>query len=97
MKDHTLKIMLDKKLIATIHSDDPAYFGGYMNDNFKAVAHALNLSREDIATLAYNAIEASFASDLQKQAHRSQLDGYCRQKGVFMTPGPAADGRRMAI
>ncbi len=52
--------MLDAGLKATINSDDPAYFGGYLNENFTALAEALALDREDIRTLVINGFEASF-------------------------------------
>ena len=57
---HPLKIMLERGLVATVNSDDPAYFGGYLNDNFIAVAEALSLSEPDITTLINNSFQASF-------------------------------------
>jgi adenosine deaminase len=60
LKDHNLKKMLDLGVCVTINSDDPAYFGGYMNQNFLETAEALDLSREDIVALARNSFEASF-------------------------------------
>jgi adenosine deaminase len=52
--------MLDAGLKATVNSDDPAYFGGYLNENFEALAVALGLGREEIRTLVINGLEASF-------------------------------------
>ena len=60
MKDHPLKKLLDRGLKVTINSDDPAYFGGYIADNYLAVQRALDLSEEDIRTMARNSFEASF-------------------------------------
>ncbi len=60
LTEHPLRNMLDSNLVATINSDDPAYFGGYMNENFTQIADALSLSAEDIATLARNSFVASF-------------------------------------
>lgn len=57
---HPIKRMLDFGLLATVNSDDPAYFGGYINENFRRVAEAVGLSPEDIQTLARNSLEASF-------------------------------------
>ncbi len=57
---HPIKRMLDLGLRATVNSDDPAYFGGYINDNFRRVAEAVGLSPEDIQTLARNSLDASF-------------------------------------
>jgi adenine deaminase len=76
MKNHPLKKMLDLGLKATVNSDDPAYFGGYMNENFVAVAEALNLTRQDIVTLARNAIEVSFLSPEHKAKNSNYLDKY---------------------
>ncbi len=57
---HPIKRMLDLGLLATVNSDDPAYFGGYINENFRRVAEAVDLSTEDVETLARNSLEASF-------------------------------------
>lgn len=78
LHDHPLKKMLDLGLKATINSDDPAYFGGYMNENYKAVAHALNLDKDALLTLARNGIEASFLDPVGKEALLGQLDGYAK-------------------
>ncbi len=66
-RKHPLKIMLDKGLLATVNSDDPAYFGGYVNENFKYVADSLNLSKNDIVKLAKNSFEGSFLEDSAKK------------------------------
>ena len=50
-----------------VNSDDPSYFGGYMNDNFIAIQQALDLSNEELKQLATNSFEASFISDQEKQ------------------------------
>ncbi|MBV9045844.1 MAG: adenosine deaminase, partial [Alphaproteobacteria bacterium] len=63
MREHPLKRMLDAGLRATINSDDPAYFGGYVNDNYNAVSAALNLTRDDLVTLAKNSFKGSFLPD----------------------------------
>ena len=66
LSDHPLKAMLDKGIKATLNSDDPAYFGGYLNENFIQTAEALNLSEDDIYKLVKNSFEASFADDKRK-------------------------------
>ena len=66
MNEHPMKRMLDLNLKVTINSDDPAYFDGYLNENFLAVANALDLCETDILTLARNSIEASFLDENQK-------------------------------
>lgn len=71
---HPLKRMLDAGLCATVNSDDPSYFGGYLGDNFMAVAEALDLSRADLVTLARNSIEASFLPPEEKAPHLARLD-----------------------
>jgi len=60
MADHNLKRLLDQGLRITVNSDDPAYFGGYVNENFEAVRSALDIDRDGIAQLARNSFEASF-------------------------------------
>ncbi len=76
MKDHPLKKMLDLGLKATVNSDDPAYFGGYMTENFKAVANALNLSKDELLTLTRNGIEASFVSNDEKTRMNQRLEKF---------------------
>lgn len=78
LKDHPLKKMLDLHLLATINSDDPAYFGGYINDNYIAVAEALNLTPGDIVKLAKNSFQAAFLSDETKQKYFSAIDDYAK-------------------
>ena len=65
--DHNLKKMLDKKLMVTVNSDDPAYFGGYLNQNLIETQAALNLSFEDIKTLLINSFKSSFLSEERKK------------------------------
>jgi len=73
---HPIDTMLRAGLRATINSDDPAYFGGYVNDNYRAVAAARGLSRDDLATLARNSFAGSFLSDEEKAVHLAKLDAY---------------------
>jgi adenosine deaminase len=68
--------MLDLGLLVTVNSDDPPYFGGYLNDNFIAVASALSLTKGEIAQLAVNSFQASFLPDSIRQKNISLLDGY---------------------
>lgn len=74
MRDHPLKKMLDLGLRATINSDDPSYFGGYMDDNFRAAIEALDLTRDDIKTLAKNSFAGSFLSGGEKRAQLAAID-----------------------
>jgi adenine deaminase len=73
MSEHPLKRMLDAGLLVTVNSDDPPYFGGYMNENFTAVQQALDLSREDLVQLARNSFEAAFLSDEEKRTLIAEL------------------------
>jgi len=66
MAAHNLKRMLDAGLRVTLNSDDPAYFGGYLAQNFLEAAEALELSRADLALLARNSLEASFVTDAER-------------------------------
>jgi len=74
MTDHPLKEMLDRGISVTVNSDDPAYFGGYLNDNYIAVADALNLSKEEIIQLVKNSFEASFITDGEKKVFLRIVD-----------------------
>jgi adenine deaminase len=76
MSKHPLREMLDAGLNATINSDDPAYFGGYMTENYNAVVDALHLSKDEIITLARNGINATFCTDGEKAKMTQQLDDY---------------------
>ncbi len=73
LAEHNLKLMLDAGLRVTVNSDDPAYFGGYIAENFRAVAEALELSRADLATLARHSLEASFVTDAERAPWLAQL------------------------
>jgi adenosine deaminase len=76
LEDHNLKRLLEQGLRVTVNSDDPAYFGGYIADNFVAVQRALDLSREAIVQLARNSITASFMGEEQKQSWLSRIEAY---------------------
>ncbi len=69
LRDHPLKSMLDTGLMATVNSDDPAYFGGYVNDNFAAIIEALDLSETHIRQLAENSFRGSFLSQEEIKSH----------------------------
>ena len=58
--------MMDKGLLVTVNSDDPAYFGGYVNENYRAVSRALELRRDEIAATVRNGIEASLMTAAEK-------------------------------
>lgn len=74
LAQHNLKRLLDRGLCVTIHSDDPAYFGGYIGQNYLAVAEALGLTRAELKTLARNSLQASFLTDLERAPLLASLD-----------------------
>jgi adenine deaminase len=74
MKSHNLPQLLDAGLCVTINSDDPAYFGGYINENFQAVGDAFDLTEDDFRTLARNSIEASFLNDERRRKILREID-----------------------
>lgn len=76
MADHNMVQLLDAGLLATINSDDPAYFGGYMNDNFVATFEALPLGLSHAQRLARNSFQAAFLPAAQKQAYLDEVDRY---------------------
>lgn len=73
LHEHNLRRMLQQGVCVTINSDDPAYFGGYMNDNFIATADALELSNAELKQLAINSFNASFLSKAEKQHWIAQI------------------------
>lgn len=73
LADHVLPAMLDEGLLVTVNSDDPAYFGGYVDDNFAAVRTALGLEERHLRLLAENSFEASFADAAQRAAWQREL------------------------
>jgi adenosine deaminase len=77
LADHNLGTLLERGVVATVNSDDPAYFGGYVNQNFVETVDALGLSATQARQLAANSLDASFASPAQKRADRERLDAYC--------------------
>ncbi|CCN35262.1 Adenosine deaminase [Vibrio nigripulchritudo SO65] len=79
MKEHNIVDLLRKGLCVTINSDDPAYFGGYMTDNFLAVSDALSPSKEELAQFTLNAIEASFISPPYKEELTDLVSKYSQQ------------------
>lgn len=74
LEDHPLPAMLEAGLLVTVNSDDPAYFGGYVGDNYAAVRDRLGLDDGDLVTLARNSVEASLLPDDRKRELRSEID-----------------------
>ena len=76
MAKHNLRRMLQRGVLVTVNSDDPAYFGGYMNRNFEALAEALDLSAEEIKTLCANSFRASFLSEAEKEEWIRKIESF---------------------
>ena len=81
IRHHPLRRMMEAGLLVTVNSDDPAYFGGYLNENFAAVQHGLDLSDEDLAQLARNSFAAAFLPPEEKQALVRRVNDYVATSG----------------
>jgi adenosine deaminase len=74
LKAHPLRRMMDKDLVVTLNSDDPAYFGGYVNDNYRAVSDALSLKRDEIVAIVRNGFHAALMDASAKDAALAEVD-----------------------
>ncbi|MCW0484856.1 adenosine deaminase [Gaoshiqia sediminis] len=79
LENHPLKKLLDRGLLVTVNSDDPAYFGGYINENYLAIAEALSLSKADLCLLAKNSFRGSLLTAKEQEKHLNSVDSFCRQ------------------
>ncbi|UPQ88842.1 adenosine deaminase [Vibrio sinaloensis] len=84
MQEHNIVELLRRGVCVTINSDDPAYFGGYMSDNFNAVAEHLSVTEQELAQFTRNAINASFVSDSDKSRLHSQLQSFVAGDNGFV-------------
>jgi adenosine deaminase len=73
LEDHNIKKMLDKRLMVMVNSDDPAYFGGYLNKNLIETQEALNLSQDEVKTLLINSFKSSFLNEEKKRQWISKI------------------------
>jgi adenine deaminase len=71
---HPLRRMMDKGLMVTLNSDDPSYFGGYVNDNYRAVSDALSLGRDEVTAIVRNGVQASLMSASEKAKVLAEID-----------------------
>jgi adenosine deaminase len=76
LADHPIRRMFERGLLVTINSDDPAYFGGYIGDNYVATAEALGMSADDMRRIAHNSFMAAFLDDAGRQPHLDALDAF---------------------
>ena len=76
MARHPIKVMLARGLLVTVNSDDPPYFGGYVNENYQAIQDALGFTDEELAQMARNSFQAAFLEPREKARHLAALDAY---------------------
>jgi adenosine deaminase len=76
LKDHPVPEMLRRGLHVTLNSDDPAYFGGYVNENYRQLAEAVCLTRDQVTLLARNSFEGSFLAEAEKAARIAEVEAY---------------------
>ena len=76
LKDHNLKKLLDNELMVSVNSDDPAYFGGYLNTNLIECYMALNLTKENIKRLVINSFKSSFLSEDEKKKWIARINNF---------------------
>jgi len=74
LKHHPLRRMMDKDVLVTVNSDDPAYFGGYVNDNYRAVHSALDMTRSELIAVARNSFVAAMMPETERKAALAQFD-----------------------
>jgi len=82
LAEHPLKRLLDAGVAVTVNSDDPAYFGGYLVDNYLAASAALRLTRGDVAALARNSVEGSLLPAARRAELVAEIDAFVAQAGV---------------
>ena len=79
IEDHNLKRLLQRGLCVTVNSDDPAYFGGYLHENYLAVQRGLGLTTDELVQLARNSFEASFLPPARKNQWLTAIDQYVQR------------------
>jgi len=79
LRQHNLRQMLERGLRVTVNSDDPAYFGGYIDDNYQEVAWAVGLIQDQVLTLARNSFLASFLQEPEKQRYLQEIEAYAAE------------------
>src|SRR5690348_9105030 len=79
MKAHPLRRMLQAGLMVTVNSDDPAYFGGYVTENFLAMQQALDLTKEEIVTIARNGFLSAFCDETTRRRHLLAFDAFLKE------------------
>jgi adenosine deaminase len=81
--------MLDRSLRATVNSDDPAYFGAYVNQNLAAAKQAVDLTLAELAQLARNSFQIAWLTPADRARYLADLDAYVTQNSLPSGPGPS--------
>jgi adenine deaminase len=81
LKAHPLRRMMDRDLVVTLNSDDPSYFGGYVNDNYRAISDALSLNRDEIVASVRTGFHASLLSEAEKQNALAEVERVLTEGG----------------
>jgi adenosine deaminase len=79
LAEHPLRRLFEAGVRVTINSDDPAYFGGYLHENYRATAAALDLTRHELTEIAANSFRGAFLTDAEKAGYRADIDAYVRK------------------
>jgi adenosine deaminase len=79
LRQHPLRRLFEAGVKVTINSDDPAYFGGYLHENYRATAEALDLTRPELAEIAANSFRGAFLTEVEKSAFLARIDAYVRE------------------
>ncbi|MGZ9409002.1 MAG: adenosine deaminase family protein, partial [Methylocystis sp.] len=82
MRAHPIQRLFEAGVVVTVNSDDPAYFGGYVNENYRAIQQAFALGSAELTQLAKNSFAASFLSDDDKKERIAEVDAYARAHGA---------------
>lgn len=82
MSEHNIATLLRQGLMVTVNSDDPAYFGGHLNDNYIAIQEAFDLTREELAQLARQSFKASFLTTTEKDRHLKAIEDYLQEQST---------------
>ena len=80
LAEHPLRRLFEAGVKVTINSDDPAYFGGYLHENYVQTAQALNLTRAELAEIAANSFRGAFLTDTEKAVYLARIDAYAREE-----------------
>lgn len=82
MRAHPIQRLFEAGVVVTVNSDDPAYFGGYLNDNYRAVQQAFDIGAAELLEFARNSFAASFLADAEKKARIAEVHAYARAHGL---------------